>query len=56
MFAAEVEMPASSRSVMFNTSEALKPADEAAKATMAPTMGERPSALNAIAPSGMRMT
>ena len=41
---------------MLRISEALKPAEDAAKATMAPTMGERPTEWKAIAPSGMRMT
>ena len=41
---------------MLRTREALKPAEEAANATIAPTMGERPTAWKAMAPSGMRMT
>ena len=49
-------MPASSTSVMLSTSEELKPADDAANATIAPTIGLRPTARNAAAPSGMRMT
>ena len=41
---------------MFRINDALKPADDAANATIAPTTGERPSAWNASAPSGMMMT
>lgn len=41
---------------MLRTSEELKPADDAAKATIAPTIGLRPTARKAAAPSGMRMT
>ena len=41
---------------MLRISEELKPADEAANATIAPTIGERPKAWNDIAPSGIRMT
>lgn len=41
---------------MLRMSEALKPALDAANATIAPTIGERPTAWKAIAPSGMMMT
>ncbi|WJZ08258.1 hypothetical protein CGLAUT_08895 [Corynebacterium glaucum] len=56
MFAPVVEMPASSRSVIFRISEALKPPAAAAKPTIVPTRGERPTAWKAIAPSGTMMT
>ena len=42
--------------MIFSSSEELKPAEEAAKATMAPTMGLRPTAAKEAAPSGIRMT
>ena len=54
--AAGVEILASSTSVMLRISDELKPAEEAAKATMAPTIGERPTARKAMAPRGMRIT
>ncbi len=54
--AAAVEMPESSTSVVVSDGDASYPALIDTNATIAPSAGLRPAALNTRAPSGIRVT